>query len=281
MPKAENGCQKFKLKNFQALWYTPMITYIDVELFLSPVTACMNNPQFSSSCVLEKQEPSGYSMVDINHESSEPFFFSLDSSENCLENLIEELHLLARDLQFYKRKLPQYFGDDSHMCEEEIFSCWICQENFSESKEKSLDYCHSSGKFQGWIHDKRNLARRNINCIPVIRFNLRNYDMHHICLALNECDSRSTIQINPSTDQKQVPIIIGEVVKTITRKSQTMQNIYEYLRFMDSFKFLNSSLQNKLTTCLKTSLQFWKTISKTQTKNKLVGLSYSEKDSII
>ena len=65
-----------------------------------------------------------------------------------------------------------------------------------------------------------------------------------ISLTCNECDSRITIQIIPSTDEKYVPLIIGVVVKTITRKSQTMQNFYECLRFIDFFKFLNSSLQN-------------------------------------
>ena len=243
MPTAENGCHKFKFKNFQALWYAPIVVYFDFESFLNPVTTCMNNPQISSSRVLEKHEPSGSSMVAIDHESSEPFFFSLDSSENCLENFIKELHLLARDVYIYKRKVPHYLGDRSQLRKEETLTCWICQENFSESEEKCLDHCHSSGKFLGWTHDKCNLARRNINYIPVVGHNLQNYDMHHICLALNECDSRSTIQVIPSTDEKYISLFIGVVVKTITRKDETTQNIYEYLRFIDSFKFLNSSLQ--------------------------------------
>ena len=67
--------------------------------------------------------------------------------------------------------------------------------------------------------------------------------MHHICLALNECDSRSTVQIFPSTDEKYTLLIIGVVVKTIKRRDQTTQNIYEYLRFIDYFKFLIPSLQ--------------------------------------
>ena len=71
---------------------------------------------------------------------------------------------------------------------------WICQEHFSESEEKCLDHCHPSGKFLGWTHDKCNLTRRNINYSPVVGHNLQNYNMHHICLALNECDSRSIVQ---------------------------------------------------------------------------------------
>ena len=125
-PTAENGCHKYKFKNYQALWYAPFVVYFDFESFLNPVTTCMNNPQISSSRVLEKHEPSGYSMVAIDHESSEPFFFSLDSSENCLENFIKELHLLARDVYIYKRKVPHYLGDRSQLCKEETLACWIC-----------------------------------------------------------------------------------------------------------------------------------------------------------
>ena len=133
---------------------------------MNPFRTCMNIPQISSSRVLEKHEPSEYSMVAIDHESSEPFFFSLDSFENCLENFIKELHQLARDISIYKRKVPHYLGDCSQLCKEENLTCWICQENFSESEEKCLDHCHSSDL--GWSHNKCNLARRNINNIPVV-----------------------------------------------------------------------------------------------------------------
>ena len=83
----------------------------------------MNNPQISSSRVLEKHEPSGYSMVAFDHESSEPFFFSLDSSENCLENFIIELHLLARDAYIYKREVQHFLGDRSQLCKKETLTC--------------------------------------------------------------------------------------------------------------------------------------------------------------
>ena len=69
IPTAEKGCHKYKFKNFQALWYAPIFIYFDFESFLSPVKTCMNNPQISSSRVLEKHKLSGYSMVE-----PEPFF---------------------------------------------------------------------------------------------------------------------------------------------------------------------------------------------------------------
>ena len=79
-----------------------------------------NKPQIFSCRVLEKHVPSGYSMVAIDHESTELFFFSLDSSENYLGNFIKELYLLARDVYIFKRKVLHYLGDRSQLCKEKI-----------------------------------------------------------------------------------------------------------------------------------------------------------------
>ena len=89
-PTAEKFCYNCKLKKFCALWYAPIVIYFDFISYLNPDTTRMNNPQISSFRVLEKHEPSGYSMVAIDHEYSEPFSFSLNSS--CLENFIKDLH---------------------------------------------------------------------------------------------------------------------------------------------------------------------------------------------
>ena len=54
MLTAKNGCHKYKLKNFQALWYALIVIHFDFQSFLDPVLTCMNIAQISSSRVLEK-----------------------------------------------------------------------------------------------------------------------------------------------------------------------------------------------------------------------------------
>ena len=100
-----------------------------------------------------------------------------------------------------------------------------------------------SGKFLGWAHEKCNLARRTVNFTPVIEHNIQNYDRHHISLALHECEPTSTMSVIPSTDEKYISLGIGVLIKTIKRKNGSEQKVFEYLRFIDSCKFLNSSLQ--------------------------------------
>ena len=96
----------------------------------------------------------------------------------------------------------------------------------------------------GWALEKSKLARRTVNFTPVIGHNIQNYDLHHICLALHECEPTSTMSVIPSTDEKYLSLSIGVLIKTIKRKNGSEQKVFEYLRFIDSCNFLNSSLQN-------------------------------------
>ena len=52
-------------------------------------------------------------------------FVSLDSSENCYENFLGELHLLTRDVYIHKWKVPHFLGDRCQLCKEDILTYWI------------------------------------------------------------------------------------------------------------------------------------------------------------
>ena len=129
------------------------------------------------------------------------------------------------------------------MNKENTSTCWICCIHFTNEHEKCLDHCHFSGKFLGWAHEKCNLARRTVNFTPVIGDNIQNYGLHHVCLALHECEPTSTMSVIPSTDEKYISLSIGVLIKTKKRKNGSEQKVFEYLRFIDSCMFLNSSLQ--------------------------------------
>ena len=51
------------------------------------------------------------------------------------------------------------------------------------------------------------------------------------------------MSVIPSTDKKYISLSIGVLIKTIKRKNGTDRKVFEYLRFLDSCKFFNSSLQ--------------------------------------
>ena len=91
---------------------------------------------------------------------------------------------------------------------------WICESDFPENEEKDLDHCHYTGNFLGWAHPQCNRARRNSNFIPNIGHNIQSYDLHHICLSLQECEPTKTIKVIPSTDEKYITMVLGVKVST-------------------------------------------------------------------
>ena len=85
--------------------------------------------------------------------------------------------------------------------------------------------------------------RRTINFTPVIGHNIANYDLHHVCLAFREIEPSTTISVISSTDEKYISMTFGVLIKTVTGRDGKVKKIYEYLRFIDSFKFLTTSLE--------------------------------------
>ena len=59
-PSAEKGTNRYEFKNPQALWFVPLVIYVDFESFLKPVHSCPDNPSQSSTQVVQKHETCGY-----------------------------------------------------------------------------------------------------------------------------------------------------------------------------------------------------------------------------
>ena len=165
-----------------------------------------------------------------------------------MEIFVKVLHKLANDIHKQKQKHPYFRGDRSKLGKTESVACWICENDFDESDEKDLDHCHYSGEFLGWVHPQCNPLRRTSKFIPVIGHNIQNYDLHHICLALQECEPSTTKSVIPATEEKYISMQLGVQVDTMKRDGQNV-SVYEFLRFVDSYKLFNASLE-KLTDTL-------------------------------
>ena len=95
----------------------------------------------------------------------------------------------------------------------------------------------------GFAHSECNLKRRSIQFIPVVAHNLSNYDLHHVCLHIHKFKPGCKIDIIPSTDEKYITLSIGVPIKTYQDKTGATRTVYEYLRFIDSFRFMACSLK--------------------------------------
>ena len=211
MPSEDKN--KITFQNFNACANAPVVIYFDLESLIIPVNQNENSP--TQTRLLEKHEPCGFCFAIIEHGSLQPAYLSIDRSESCMKmkKLAQQLQAVAKEI-YQKKQSHRVFQGRPPYPSDQAAECWICGSAFVD-EVKVLDHCHYSGAFLGYAHNQCNLKRRSINYVPVIAHNSSNYDIHHLCKSLHEFDSEC---------------------KGVSK------NIYEYLRFLDSYCFLPSSL---------------------------------------
>ena len=127
---------------------------------------------------------------------------------------------------------------------------WICQGQFSIVRDleddKVVDHCHYSGKFLGFAHPEcaPNLKRKTVNFIPVMAHNLSNNDLHHVCLYIQKFKPGWKTEVISSTDEKYITLTVGVPVRLYQDKNGITKTVFEYLRFIDSYRFMAFSLEN-------------------------------------
>ena len=242
MPTPEKN--KLKFKNFGARWFAPVVIYFDLESIIKPVAGCQNANQ--SSSITEIHQPSGFCLVGIEHGNANPIFMQLERSENCMEKFVEALEKIAHEFH-QKKQSNRYYRDPVPERPKEAQLCWICEGQFGIDRDieddKVIDHCHYSGKFLGFAHPECNLKRKTINFIPIMAHNLSNYDLHHVCLFIHKFKPGCKIEVIPTTDEKYITLTIGVPVRNYQDKNGVTKTVFEYLRFIDSFRFMASSLE--------------------------------------
>ena len=136
-----------------------------------------------------------------------------------------------------KDKLEAKFQKNCRYCGNSLL-----QKNFRDAVK---DHCHITGRYRGAAHNECNLKLR-INPqtyqIPVVFHNLRGYDAHHLMQAMSQL-------------KKEVKCVANNMEKYITFSVGG-------LRFIDSFNFLQASLDSLVSATPKESLKITSTISK-------------------
>ena len=120
--------------------------------------------------------------------------------------------------------------------------CHICLEGFKIKDREVRDHCYYTGKSRGAAHSNCNLQYKIPGHIPVIFHNLSGYDAH---LFIREL-SKHTSSMGVITKNKEDYIFFSIKVKVGTRidKNGVEVPIEVDLRFIDSFRFMSSSLDS-------------------------------------
>ena len=96
MAKASNTSLQFE--NWKTHWFLPIVLYFDTESYLVPIATAPPSPSTSYAVGIEKHEPRVYATAALKHGKTTPVYFELKRGENCLNDFVKPLHILARDI---------------------------------------------------------------------------------------------------------------------------------------------------------------------------------------
>ena len=233
----------------------PFLVYADFECFTKPINSCQPNPNSSFTQEYQKHEPSGYCLylkgLDGIKDNYKPIVYTKKSEDdNISEKFIKHLKILTHSIyrKYYLNPKPLKLTPEEEKDFRSAKVCHICELEllvFEKTGEifKVRDHCHFTGKYRGAAHNECNLKCRKPLFLPVVFHNLQGYDSHLFIKQLaNVSGDLSRI---PSTEEKYISfskkIKVGEYFSI--KKGTTISFKFE-IRFIDSFKFLQTSLAN-------------------------------------
>ena len=110
-----------------------------------------------------------------------------------------------------------------------------------KNKKKVRDHDHFTGKFRGAAHNPCNLQFKKPKFTPVIFHNLSGYDAHLFVKNLGK--SEGNIKCIPNNEEKYISFSKDIVVDAYEKDGKKVEVQHE-IRFLDSFKFMASSLDS-------------------------------------
>ena len=242
MPKPGKTTLKFINHHKQIPF--PFVAYADFECFTKPMNTCSPNPEDSYEYNYQKHEPSGFCIFikGVVDKKIKPITFTKkEEDEDVAKIFVEKLTEVTREIYnvYYRRPKPLKLTQDQQKSFDKAEYCHICNTELLEDRVR--DHCHFTGQYRGAAHNKCNLKCRKTRILPVIFHNLQGYDAHLFIKQLASLPGE--FQCIPSTEEKYITFSKKiKVDEYRSRKTGDMVPLYFEIRFIDSYKFLQTSL---------------------------------------
>ncbi|KAL6417296.1 hypothetical protein ACFW04_012845 [Cataglyphis niger] len=158
--------------------------------------------------------------------------------ESCVSWFVREL----RDLALRVRDILNTVAPTTLLTASEwerflgATSCHVCEKPFESKDTRVRDHCHLTGRYRGPAHSSCNLNYKETYVIPIFFHNLSGYDAHFIIRDVANAFPGS-VELLPLTKEAYVSF-----TKSVDEASNEGERRVK-LRFVDSFKFLNASLE--------------------------------------
>jgi len=168
-------------------------------------------------------------MVGPDGKSLKPVtvYRGLDAVDNFLHSITAEEVILTMKLLSVK---PLQLTREEEEAFQAATVCYICKKELGEDRVRN--HCHITGKYREALHKKKcNFRFKLRKIIPIVFYNLKNYDGHLIMQHISNFKDYD-LQVIPTTMEKYISFSM----------SKKCNEVRVCLHFIDSFQFLSSSL---------------------------------------
>ena len=196
-----------RFKNHQNQMPVAYVIYADFESIIKPKTEKAGDKSEINS---EHEKPVIYRGKDV----VEVFLNHIECEVSNINNIFAHPKPLIKTEQ----NIKDY---------ENATKCWICEQEITKNNPKVRDHCHFTGEYRGAAHTSCNLKLKikpGKTKIPVVFHNLKGYDSHLIMQKIHK--AKGNITCIPNNAEKYISFSIAQ------------------LKFLDSFQFMASSLEN-------------------------------------
>jgi len=227
-------------RNYDRKERIPFVVYADLECALE------RKEEESTSNTSITQHHKAFSVgyyIRCAYDDSKSMYRSY-RGERCVSWFVEELHDLAQRVKtILDANVPMAdltrdeldrFNSATH--------CYVCEKPFAPDDSRVRDHCHLTGRYRGPAHSNCNLNYNDSYVIPVFFHNLSGYDAHFIIQDVaNAFPGR--VDLLPLTKEKYISFTKNVKDTVADERGKRKWKTCVKLRFVDSFKFLGTSLE--------------------------------------
>ncbi|XP_071055058.1 uncharacterized protein [Onthophagus taurus] len=242
----ENILQFNNYKNTQNV---PFVIYADFESILKPVEFCEPSTSTSFTEAVDIHMPYSFAYYIVSTSDVKYYKFEtytgLDCGKVFVSKLIEDVKFIYNEyLKCIKPMLPLTAEEELKFNSASL--CHICKSPFDGfNQNKVHDHCHITGRFRGAAHSTCNLNFKLPNFIPIFLHNFSGYDSHLFVKELADIDSEGGIDVLPNNKEKYISFSKNVLVDRVKKQHKDdFENVYMKMRFVDSFRFMASSLDS-------------------------------------
>ena len=247
------GPKYIYFKNFYKKQRVPFVVYADFECFTEKIGTCQPKDTKSFTNRYQKHRPSGFSYLikcfDDDILSPKLVHYTAESiNDNVPQLFIESLEEDIKEIyNMFKIPKKMVMTKEDRMTYKKATICHICERGIPKEGDdprfkKVRDHCHLTGKFRGAAHSMCNLKYRLPKFFPVIFHNLSGYDSHLFIKNLGKSEGK--IGCIPNNEEKYISFSKHILVDKFKNKKGEEKEVIREIRFIDSFKFMATSLDS-------------------------------------